>query len=61
VKRIKLLLILATSTDEVFSWFVAWAITGFPDGLGGFMPDSRTQILALQVEASAFAEDASRA
>lgn len=46
--RLKLLLVLATMPYEAFGWFVAWTQTGFPDGLGGFQPDSRAAITALK-------------
>lgn len=55
--RAALLEALNTMPDEAFSWVIEWAAgdTGtpiaFPDGLGGFMDDSRTAILALQAAA----------
>jgi hypothetical protein len=56
VKRLTFLLILATMPDEAFSWFVSFALTGFPDGLGGFRPDAREAIAAIRVEASKMTE-----
>lgn len=52
VDRAALLRALAESPDEVFSWFVAWCMTGYPDGLGGFRPESRASIYALRRAAS---------
>lgn len=52
--RLTLLLILATMPDEAFGWFVSFALTGFPDGLGGFRPDSRDAIARLREAAKAF-------
>jgi hypothetical protein len=42
---------LATMPDEAFGWFVAWALQGYPDGLGGFQNESRTSIEALRAAA----------
>lgn len=59
MKRLKLLLILATMPDEAYGWFVIWAsgrMTQYPDGLGGFQNDSRESIQALRKEAKEFME-----
>lgn len=61
--RVKLLLCLATMPDEAFSWFVAWALQNdfkwpgkfkFPDGLGGFRPESRSAIEQLRAAATEY-------
>ncbi|MGE3276706.1 MAG: hypothetical protein AB7O67_16465 [Vicinamibacterales bacterium] len=67
MNRLRILLVLATMPDEAFGWFVAWASGApvtYPDGLGGFLPESRASIEALRTEARALmepAEDADRA
>ena len=57
--RGRLLITLATMPDEAFGWFVVWASGGmmqFPEGLGGFMPESRAAITELRAAATAFME-----
>ena len=57
--REKLLLILANMPEEAFGWFVGWAtgsMVQFPDGLGGFRPDSRDAITKLQQTAKEYHE-----
>lgn len=50
--RTLLLALLAEMPDEAFGWvLIALANRIWPDGLGGFMPDSRTSIEAARVEA----------
>lgn len=49
--RVELLEALISMPDEAFGWFVAWCMTGFPDGLGGFKPESRQSITALRAAA----------
>lgn len=67
MKRMKLLLALAMMPDEAFGWFVGWAMLQnakhpapeayrFPDGLGGFSPESRTAIALMQKAAKEYAE-----
>ncbi len=58
MKRIKLLLILAEMPNEAFNW-IPIAITSriFPDGLGGFKPESRDSINLLKKEASKYMEE----
>jgi hypothetical protein len=52
MNRIKLLLILATMPAESFSWIVAAVATKiYPDGLGGFRPESRKSIQLAKTEA----------
>lgn len=53
-RRKALITVLAEMPDESFGWFVAWALGGFPDGLGGFTPESRTAIEALRRAAEAY-------
>jgi hypothetical protein len=51
--------VLATMPDEAFGWFVGWAsgvMVQYPDGLGGFLPESRASIEALHAAAKAFME-----
>lgn len=68
--RFKMLLILALMPDEAFGWFVVWAARGkpsgagddyigqmFPDGLGGFMPESRKSIEELKKAAVEYMKD----
>lgn len=53
--RTKLLKILEEMPEEAFGWFVGWAsgvMINYPDGLGGFMDDSRKSIESLRKEAS---------
>ena len=48
--KAKLLKVLKDMPDEAFGWFVAWAggaMMQYPDGLGGFRPESRKSIKAL--------------
>ena len=57
--RGKLLEALALMPDEVFGWFVVWANGGmmqFPDGLGGFLPESRASIATLRDAAAKYLE-----
>lgn len=58
--RTKLLAAVKALPDEAFGWFVAWAqgkfAIQFPDGLGGFQPESRAAIERLQKEATAYQE-----
>lgn len=54
--RAPLLTILGAMPEEAFSWFVGWALTGYPDGLGGFQPASRTSIEALRAAAKTYGE-----
>lgn len=66
--RKPLLQALETMSDEAFGWFVVWAAAGatsplaykYPDGLGGFMPESRDSIHRLQEAATAYAEGEAR-
>jgi hypothetical protein len=58
--RTGLLAILAAMPEEAFSWLVV-RVAGdagvgqiWPDGLGGFRPDSRASIEAAQAEARAW-------
>lgn len=61
-QRLKLLLILATMPDEAFGWLVLniAKVQGrpnvWPDGLGGFKPDSRAAIAAAREAATAILE-----
>lgn len=58
--RYDLLAALANLPDEAFGWFVGWAsgsMVQFPDGLGGFQPQSRLGIAALRKAAGSYAED----
>lgn len=51
-RRLTFLLILAMMPEEAFLWVaVAVATRIFPDGLGGFRPDSRQAIEAIRSEA----------
>jgi hypothetical protein len=55
--RRDLVTVIEQMPDEAFGYFVAWAsgeMTQYPDGLGGFMPDSRNSILALRAAAKTF-------
>lgn len=65
--RQPLLDVLASMPPEAFGWFVAWASVQtiehplprafqFPNGLGGFTPDSRESIMALRREAERYIE-----
>lgn len=57
MKRLKLLLVLATMPEETFGWFVAWAsgaMAQFPDGQGGFQRDSQAAIKALREAANEY-------
>lgn len=63
MNRIKLLLILALMPEESFGWFVGWALSSqskymgkYPDGLGGFRPESRKSIEELQKAAEEYAK-----
>jgi len=63
MNRLKLLLILALMPEEAFGWFVGWAMIGsskfqmkYPDGLGGFKPESRKSIEELKKAALEYAE-----
>jgi hypothetical protein len=57
VKRLKLLLILATMPDEAFGWIVVAIQTRiWPEGLGGFKPESRDSIEAAKAETTAILE-----
>jgi hypothetical protein len=57
MNRIKLLLILATMPSEAFGWILASiAMRIYPDGLGGFNPDSRASIIAVKKEATLLME-----
>lgn len=50
---------LAGMPEEAFGWFVVWAtgaMVQYPDGLGGFKPESRTAIAALRTAALAYRE-----
>ncbi len=53
MKRLKIVLILATMPEEAFGWLLVEWMRGrpFPDGLGGFRNDSREAIVALKNEA----------
>lgn len=53
-KRVKLLSVLAEMPDEAFGWFVALAIAGYPEGLGGFRPESREAIEDLRKAANQY-------
>jgi hypothetical protein len=62
VKRLKLLLVLATMPDEAFGWLTL-AIQKFPgranvwpDGIGGFKPESRAAIEAARHAAAEYNE-----
>ena len=47
---------IATMPDEAFGWIVVAVATRiFPDGLGGFMPESRTSIEAARSTARKWA------
>lgn len=51
-RRLTFLLVLAMMPDEAFLWIaVAIAERIFPDGLGGFKPESREAITAIRAEA----------
>lgn len=55
--RRELIVALECMPEEAFGWFVAWAggaMAQYPDGLGGFKPDSRNSILALRRAASRY-------
>ncbi len=55
MKRLKLLLLLASMPDEAFGWLVVSCLTRiWPDGLGGFQPESRESIAAVRAEAQAY-------
>lgn len=61
--RLPLLFTLATMPEESFQWFVAWAgghPMVYPDGLGGFRPDSRQSIEALRVAAREYIDAATK-
>lgn len=60
VRRKLLLAYLEEMPEEAFGWFVAWGMNGWPDGLGGFKPESRAAIEALQVECRRYADLAER-
>lgn len=54
--RTRLFTLLAEMPDEAFGWvLIALATRIWPDGLGGFMPDSRTSIEAVKSEAGRLA------
>lgn len=56
-KRQKLIDALSSMPDESFGWFVGWAsgaMVQYPDGLGGFMPESRKSVETLRAEANAY-------
>lgn len=58
MKRLKLLLILATMPSEAFGWIViAIARNIYPDGRGGFQTASRVAIDAAVTEASQLMEE----
>jgi hypothetical protein len=40
--------ILASMTEEAFSYFLAWTQTGYPDRIGGFQQASQQNIQALR-------------
>lgn len=55
--REALLKALSEMPDEAFGWFVAWAtgaMVQYPNGLGGFQPDSRRSIEALRYAAGKY-------
>jgi len=55
--RYELLAALAALPDEAYEWIVGAALTQiWPDGLGGFMPESRTAITNVRAAAKAWAE-----
>lgn len=58
--RERLLAALRDMPEEAFGWFVVWAQQGYPSGLGGFRPDSRTSIKALQRAAKRYFEEYSK-
>lgn len=46
--------------EESFGWFVGWASgvnIQFPDGLGGFKPESRESINELRKAANSYIEE----
>lgn len=55
--RAKALAVLAAMPNEAYSWFVAWSVTGYPDDLGGFRPESRASIDALRAAAHLWSGD----
>lgn len=54
-RRAALAKVLAEMPEEAYGWFVAWAMQGFPSGLGGFKPESRASIEALRKAAARYA------
>lgn len=54
--RTALLDVLTRMPDEAFSWFLRWAVGGWPASLGGFRTDSRASIEALRAAATTFME-----
>lgn len=55
--RARLLRILETMPSEAFGWLVVPLAQGiWPDGLGGFQPESRVAIEAVRAEAAAILE-----
>lgn len=60
MKRLKLLLILASMPSEAFGWALSAMAMGrgqiWPDGLGGFRPESQAAIRAAIAEAKLLME-----
>lgn len=57
--RNALIAVLKKMPDEAFGWFVGWAsgaMIQFPDGLGGFRPESRKAIEELRKAANKYIE-----
>lgn len=64
--RVKLLEALATMPDEAFQWFVLATLPSaqlrganrqiWPDGIGGFMADSKSSITAIRAAAEAYVQ-----
>ena len=58
-KRKPLIAVLQRMPEESWGWFVLWAqgnMVQYPDGLGGFKPESRASIERLRAEAEKYVE-----